>query len=127
MKTSGLTGPALDWAVAIAGGIPITDIHISGKSVYTALFRRTRDEDGELDGMFMTGPDLNFSKKWEAGGPIIEREKISVDWNERLKRWDASTGTGYIASGPTALIAAMRCYCCAALGFEIEIPEELIR
>lgn len=27
--------------------------------------------------------------------------------------------------GPTPLIAAMRCYCCAKLGYEVTIPEEL--
>ena len=28
--------------------------------------------------------------------------------------------------GPTPLIAAMRCYCCAKLGSEVEVPESLI-
>ena len=28
--------------------------------------------------------------------------------------------------GPTPLIAAMRCYCCAKLGDEVDIPDELV-
>lgn len=29
------------------------------------------------------------------------------------------------SSGPTPLVAAMRCYCCATLGDEVDIPQEL--
>lgn len=126
MKTSELIGPALDWATAIAKGIPTSDISISGKHKYTTLFRRNRDEDGELDGSITTGPELCFSTKWEAGGPIIERENISTHYDTRAKDW-----VGYKRQqdnqhyGSTPLIAAMRCYVASKLGDKVEIPEKL--
>ena len=52
IKTSELTGAALDWAVAKCEG---------------------RGNDGTWD--------ENFSSNWLLGGPIIEREKINL-WTE---------------------------------------------
>lgn len=110
MKTSELTGPALDWAVARA-------IFLSGTA--RSLIR------GEVK---------NYSTDWAEGGPIIEREGISVCYDVELCNMEGheywatqySVGSGEgISFGPTPLIAAMRCYCCAELGDEIEIPEEL--
>jgi hypothetical protein len=93
MKTSELTGAALDWAVA---------------------------KCEELEGV-----DYEFSPTtdWLQGGPIIEREVIDV-WSTGIKNWGAANGhrTG---SGPTPLIAAMRCFVLSKLGEEVEIPEEL--
>jgi hypothetical protein len=31
----------------------------------------------------------------------------------------------FFQTGPTPLIAAMRCYCCSKLGDEVEVPEEV--
>ena len=64
-----------------------------------------------------------FSTDWAQGGPIIEREKITIfqtgkDWMGYI-RHDAES------FGPTPLIAAMRCYVASKLGDEVEIPEEL--
>ena len=108
IKTSELTGKPLDYAVAVAEGYtPYTDgiswiVDVGGAS--TQLF--------------------NYSNKWVAGGPIIEREKIAIDpdgW-----RWVASTNDRPICySAETPLIAAMRCYVESKLGDEVEIPEEL--
>ena len=60
---------------------------------------------------------------WAQGGPIIEREKLTVEWTG--EDW-----MGYIWHdneffGPTPLIAAMRCYVASKLGDEVKIPEEL--
>ena len=106
MKTSELTGPALDWAV-------------------------TKCETGQpLDtrGAFLVA--FKYSTDWAQGGPIIEREKIDVIRKEQWEAWmdnydpegvvDASFG-----SGPTPLIAAMRCYVASKLGDDIEVPPEL--
>ena len=105
---------------------------------------RTCYEDGNLDGMYTSGPDLLFSRKWEAGGPIIQREGInlSVDYQDdalsddmvqigwKGNLWNNSVpGTaGFLqwAYGPTPLIAAMRCYVASKLGDEVEVPEELL-
>ena len=93
MKTSGLTGAALDWAVAKCEGVDLTH--------------------GLTD-------DERYSTNWAQGGPIIEREGMGVFKLGYVRGW----ASGF-QSGPTPLIAAMRCYCCAVLGDEVEIPEEL--
>lgn len=105
MKTSELQGAALDWAVA-------------------KCERRTLDY---FRGIYKPTTD------WAQGGPIIERERVSIRYaaNDARGAWYAVLGPNrflspdYEGSGPTPLIAAMRCYCCAKLGDEIEIPEEL--
>lgn len=62
---------------------------------------------------------------WDMCGPIIEREGIEL----YLPTWQATThsysGGTVTCSGPTPLIAAMRCYVTSKLGDEVEIPEEL--
>jgi len=102
MKTSELTGAALDWAVAICE-------HNVGW-----------EPEGE---------DRDFySTDWAQGGPIIEREKIRLDttWNCEDGFWSARMDTvGGWWLGDTPLMAAMRCYVVSKLGDEIEIPEEL--
>ncbi len=141
MKTSELVGAALDWAVCMANGMKPEDIHISnlgGKHI--SLYTLLRDDDGNLTGKYMTGPDLLFSRKWESGGPIIDREKIDIEgyWNVRgcgvrtsFKEWRAIHPKNhgglirYTGYGPTALIAAMRCYVASKLGDSVDIPEEL--
>jgi len=131
MKTSELSGAALDWAVCIANGLKPEDIYIQkwGKQ-RASLFRRNRDEEGELDGSYTTGPDLLFSHKWEAGGPIIEQEKLDVLYmgdgvNEHYWRAEAVGGFTF-AEGLTPLIAAMRCFVASRLGEEVEVPKELL-
>jgi len=115
MKTSELTGAALRWAVAKCEG---------PDSVAACYY----DEDNTplyLDEA--PQPTWEPSTDWLQGGPIIEREKISV-W-ARGNEWAAESfvpnqqGIEYV--GPTPLIAAMRCYVASKLGDEVEIPEEL--
>ena len=63
-------------------------------------------------------PEHHYSTDWAHGGPIIEREKMGV----------FPTHGGWAAglqSGPTPLIAAMRCYVASVLGDEVDVPEEL--
>jgi len=111
MKTSELIDEALDWTVAKAWQNVYSD-----KAILAAL----------ADGF---APSTN----WSQGGPIIERERLQVT-TERDGTWICSIPFAveigryrkYIFThGPTPLIAAMRCYCCAKLGDEIDIPEEL--
>ena len=96
-KTSDLTGPALDWAVEKA----------LGRVVQTQRWQ----------------PSTN----WSQGGPIIEREGISIgkaddpEW-WAFKGWKAENGT----PGSTPLIAAMRCFVASKLGDTVDIPEELL-
>jgi hypothetical protein len=125
MKTSELTGAALDWAVAKCEGVDI---------------------DKYFDAWVPDPDEPHFNKQfkpstdWSQGGPIIEREKLTVmyddDWKfdptdpeDNGERWFANTNDVYYeptAYGPTPLIAAMRCYVASKLGDDIEIPEELL-
>ena len=104
LRTGELTGVALDWAVAKCEGL----LH----------------DDGTVSDYWQP------SELWEQGGPIIEREKISVldangCWGARKKYWDNSRSSrDYF--GPTPLIAAMRCYVASKMGDEVDIPKELI-
>jgi hypothetical protein len=107
MKTSELTGAALNWAVAKIIGL---DIELMYGVVHV---------DGEP---FM--PDLD----WNVAGPIIERELIEiyplcdVEWGARKVNGEGDLMRFY---GDTPLIAAMRAYVSLELGDDIEIPEEL--
>ena len=105
MKTSELTGAALDWAVAKCEGLHRED-------TIWEIWASTHQ----------------YSTDWALGGPIIERESINLnkehdgihavimephghDWTEIV--------------GSTPLIAAMRCYVDSKLGDEVEVPVEL--
>lgn len=120
IKTSELTGDALDWAVAKAEGTTLT--------YYDASWWYQAIEIGLIP----------FSTDWSQGGPIIERERIAV-WTPmtQFKKSEWEAGKSFIDAdgteleitqefyGPTPLIAAMRCYVASKLGDEVEIPEEL--
>jgi len=118
MKTSELTGAALDWAVAGCQNVEI-------------------DDDGTIiwfgDGEGLSAPIVPYSPStdWSIGGPIIERECMELkveDPNKwlALMWWDDENSSGDIQMyGPTPLIAAMRCFVASKLGDEVEIPKEL--
>ena len=100
MRVSELTGAALDWAVA----------------------KCEKNWAFEPDGCD------SYSTDWAQGGPIIEREGITVarrgkhsfsPWGAVLQEFE------FDEEGPTPLIAAMRCYVASKLGDEVEVPEEL--
>jgi hypothetical protein len=115
MKTSELQGAALDWAVAKCE-FPEPDYEPQDWLIYIT-------EDCMDDGWVFTP-----STDWAQGGPIIEREFICVSapMHPSTAPWFAiSDSTGCKSSGPTPLIAAMRCYVTSKMGDEIEIPEEL--
>ena len=115
VKASELQGEALDWAVAKAEGV-------DGYIVNESFMTRWTDDECE------DGVDYHYSTDWAQGGPIIEREGISVATDD-VEPWcgfieDDETNTLFF-SGPTPLIAAMRCYVASQIGDEIELPEEL--
>ena len=115
IKTSELTGVALDWAVAKAEG-------------YTGVALESR-----------TGEWYTPSTDWAQGGPIIEREGITLSRNEQKSFVGQQPWVSYFIEhlftdeyeheyqyGPTPLIAAMRCYVASKLGDEVDVPEELL-
>ena len=104
IKTDELQGAALDWAVAKCERVEFTY------------------EDHPHHEMF----DMHYSTNWSQGGPIIEREGITLELQrERLWEGRVFVGLWIFATASTPLIAAMRCYVASKLGSEVEIPEGL--
>lgn len=67
------------------------------------------------------------STNWALAGPIIEREKIAIDYSGEGNGWCASHDSDARPfSGESPLEAAMRCYVASKLGDIVEIPEELL-
>jgi hypothetical protein len=119
MKTSELTGAALDWAVATAlGRGPKYNMESHGRT-WRGWWLAAPGHEYE--------PMPRYSTNWAQGGPIIDREHISttyVYWGE-WEAWDDKTMPPPKYRGPTALIAGMRCYVASELGEEVEVPDEL--
>ena len=73
-----------------------------------------------------------YPTDWAQGGPIIEREGISL-YLDTNNLWQANIFDGNPicnpfggVQGPTPLIAAMRCFVASKLGEEVDVPDELI-
>jgi len=116
MKTSELVGAALDWAVAKAEGHEIDSL--MGGAVW---YWRKCSLTGSREVVELFRPSTNDAQ----GGPIIEREGISLDYAQ-AEDWGAKSPKYQWAYGPTHLVAAMRCYVASKLGDTVDIPEELI-
>lgn len=119
VKTSELSGAALDWAVAFAEGLldeaELETIPVAG---------HYWDDEG-----LQWPVEYSPSTDWAQGGPIIERETISMHHTDSAvngEEWMAclSSGEG-LQYGATPLIAAMRCYVASKLGDEVDVPEGL--
>lgn len=113
IKTSELTGRILDYVVAMI-----------------------EDESLMQSDIIVEYPYL-YSSEWALGGPIIEREGITIRtlWTagKRNKGNDSyradidfvngnMTLGNFSEYGETILIAAMRCYVACKFGDEVEIP-----
>ena len=98
MRTSELTGAALDWAVGTTGeygcGFFSTDWAQGGPII---------EREGITTAPYSTHNGV--IKEWKAG-----------------RDWPMSHFPYYL--GPTPLIAAMRCYVASKLGDEVDVPEE---
>ena len=108
IKTSELKDLALDWAVAKSEGL----LH----------------DDGTVSDYWQP------SILWEQGGPIIEREQITIGYYAKTRgglgvcatRAKVFDNMGWcLMYGDTPLIAAMRCFVASKLGDEVDVPDEL--
>jgi hypothetical protein len=113
MKTSELTGSALDWAVA----------KCEGRDYFVFIHDVPHEPP-------LKATVCHYSTDWSQGGPIIEREEIFLA-KSILGGW---TGSIYLKSkdancilhaAPTPLVAAMRAFVASRLGDEVEVPGEL--
>lgn len=154
MRTSELTGVALDWAVAKCEGT----LGMRPSRCFDCRYheeRAGRDEaiyychhpksehDTDIGWGDAISPDYGvhpqcpitnltperYSSNWSQGGPIIEREKLILGYIGEL--WECRYfDEGKFRNceyGPTPLIAAMRCYAASKLGGEVDVPNELIK
>ena len=114
MKTSELTGSALDWAVAKCEGLSVEDDGYIPPQGYI------KTSKGRATIFYAPSTD------WAQGGAIIEREGFTIrpcfegGWEcygrcGSREVWD---------TGATLLKAAMRCYVASKLGDDVELPIE---
>ncbi len=149
MKVKDLIGPALDWAVAKAGEVPDRSINLATGKVWIypgpmQPFQPSTDwaQAGfviEREGISIIRADDDWGK-----------DKRGYCNNVRIPVWCAISGQqgtttstehqqhdemfqifeSEVMYGPTALVAAMRCYVAKKLDRrfkgEIEIPQELL-
>jgi hypothetical protein len=133
VKTTTLTGAALDYAVAQALG-----------EDYAAT--------PETNGIGMEVEATHYSTNWTQGGPIIEMEGIGILFDAgsacRKAGWfatpdDQCTSSSFEGEvfedpcfmvgepvgvrGPAPLVAAMRCYVLSKLGPEVDVSDHLCK
>ncbi|CAD5377320.1 conserved hypothetical protein [Pseudomonas sp. OF001] len=136
LKTANLEGLALDWAVA--------------KSIGWVNYPEDSVEHGKIwhieptkapFGRIMSAESWKPSTTWAQGGPLLVEHDIifrkyhrpdSPDHGKyyamvhrdsgQIVHWSRRTSL----TGPTPLIAAMRCLVAYGLGDTIDIPEELL-
>ena len=122
-------GAQLDWAVAKAEGV------VPGKPEWMFWDGEPQinwyTDDGQRGGTVPLSSWGSPSSDWNMGGPIIERERIDIEWwqdsSDLSVVWDAvihlSATQRVRLDGPTPLIAAMRAFVASKLGDEVEVPE----
>ncbi len=127
LKVSELSGVALDWAVAKCEGFAV----VYEKDRNDFWVTRTNHAQQFLPPFGYLSEVFHPSDNWSQGGEIIEREKITVCWQGAT--WDGSKFNIRVTdeyefhqTGPTPLIAAMRCYVASKLGDKITVPLPLI-
>ena len=124
IKTSELTGTALDWAVAKCEGVIAQGVYGTPVLMESGLHLHYCD-------ILLSHP-YSPSTDWAQGGTLIQREGISIrQYGDFLEsRWQADKWAFKfvypMATGATPLIAAMRCLCHSKLGEEVDIPDELL-
>lgn len=119
VKTSELSGKALDYAVAKCEGG--TDFAFDGIAWGFRLDGRTKVlAKGWADSMMFCP-----STEWGHGGPIVDRADIHIRGIVGgYAAWTKKT-VPRLLTGPTMLVAAMRAHVFAELGGEVEVPDFL--
>ena len=114
IKTSELSGAALDWAVAKAEDEVGIDFCLKDDG---SVFNVWTEECGSY----------RPSEDWEIAGPLIAGHAIGFVGHDsdNWKAFSSPEDVTYQGVGPTHLVAACRLIVSAKLGNEIEVPEEL--
>jgi len=117
-KTAELTGVLLDFWVAEAEGYePVSGTNIPKGDFMWKAPRAIAPAVGWMS--------HKFSQDWALAGPIIERERITVE--PVAGGWRASIGgevSNFDLAGPKPLVAAMRAYVTSKFGEELpDMPD----
>lgn len=135
MKTSELSGTALDWAVSVSlGQNPILRHDLmraralandyKGDLAWHLEMQLNEPITVTFEGV--TNPVGDYHKNWAWAGPLIQQEDMSLrphgDGNYVS---DVFLKPGYLL-GASPLEAAMRAFVASKLGDDVEIPDELI-
>lgn len=121
LNTHDLPGPALNWAMAIAEGIPPERLTFWANT--RAVVRRC---DNGL------AQRMDFDTNANQMNEIIEREQIATVPTGDANKWQAyiwdETKQDFDSwrFGSTALIAAARCWVARKLGPTVQVPCELV-
>ena len=128
IKVAEAKGIVLDWMVARAEGYAVYhNEYLNGWKMPGFWISGYFPRDGNA-WVYLSA--YSPSTDWSIAGPIIEREGIGLLapkqspcglWHASLLHPDISEWTG-----PTPLIAAMRCFCASRLGEEVDVPEKLL-
>ncbi|MDE9480010.1 DUF2591 domain-containing protein [Xenorhabdus bovienii] len=115
IKTSELTGRALDWAVAKADGRGVKINELGYVFV----------NDNRSIGVYSPSTD------WAKCGELIEKHRVELDFNSVSEEWSAYIFNfeeleSVIEDGDTPQIAICRAVVAAQLGDEVEIPDERV-
>ena len=125
VKVAEVSGAVLDWLVAKCEGADNLrrNVHRFNNDW---ILDWPRDQEGKTPRVEYLA-EFSPTNSWAQGGPIIEREEIAIETTFYAEQWKASQDEGSTQYGPTALIAAMRCYVTSKLGEEVEVPDELLK
>jgi hypothetical protein len=129
MKTADLTGAQLDYCIALIEGLPLKLDPMGFKGESPGGYWVWPDGfPPKAPGYQQIGKAYSPSTRWAQGGPIIERETIELrpsNGAPHCSSWSArhpKNGWSTKGSGPTPLIAAMRCFVASKLGPEVDVP-----
>jgi hypothetical protein len=118
IKTSELSGIALDYAVAVAERFSVTKSEKCDSTYYVHVIGK------HFDHKYKPHSD------WAIAGPIIARKKIEWKWESR-GQIDECFATSSVPknkmalSGSTELEACMRFCAALELGDEVDVPDDL--
>jgi hypothetical protein len=147
VKTTELIGAALDWAVAAALNKQWKEdrvIKVGRQEATLPAWIERENHPGSVPHYHRFSPSTDRDQCME----IIEREFIAIfsvetrpfegEWaaeqhrHQQLGQIDDMGNYGYsfydssLHRGPTACIAAMRCYVASQLGAEVQLPDQLL-
>lgn len=124
-RVADLHGELLDLAVALAEGRKVVP-HPSQEGCWcvyepnpAAGWRRCGPDPDAID-----RNDWSPSTKWEQAGPLIERERMFLEYQTTGEGWWYSEQGGVVGGGmpgPTALIAAMRAFVSIKFGETVDL------